>query len=206
MDVGTASALSLYNYQTTLNGNSQGAGSSSASTGSTAPTSGSAQDAAVLQALTSTYASLTTSSNSLLTTPDALSALAGSSALIPLVSGIYSASVANGNASSAFSGLSTSMVTEGGLSATSASILFSSNNASNNASGMDGFSSTAINMNASLALAAYSNYQNGIPSGTLGAAASAAAAKIDTTQTSTVQTAIQAAQSASLTSSLNLFG
>jgi hypothetical protein len=61
-------------------------------------------------------------------------------------------------------------------------------------------------LDASLALASYSNYQNGIPTGTLGSAATAAATSIGSTQPSNIQTAIQSAQSGSLSSVLNLLG
>ena len=88
MNVGAASALALTNYQTTLNSYGQGSASTAASTGSSASTSASAQNSAVLQALANTYTSLTSNSNGILPAPDALSALAGSGALTPLVSGI----------------------------------------------------------------------------------------------------------------------
>jgi hypothetical protein len=61
-------------------------------------------------------------------------------------------------------------------------------------------------MNAAVALASYAYHQAGIPTDTIGAAATTAASSIDPTQPTSVQAAIQAARSSSLTSSLNLFG
>ena len=207
MDIGASSALALHGYQTTLNGYSQGTTSSSASTGSltssannSTSSSNDTQDAAVLQALASTYTSLTTNSNGVLPAPDALSALAGSSSVLgPLVRAIYSESVASGKSDLNQSSLSASAASVGGLNATSASILFAGS-ASN---GLDNISSSAINLNATLALTSYANHQAGI----LNSTATAAAAAIGTgsTQSSDVQKAIQSAQSVSLNSTLNLF-
>ena len=209
MDIGTVSALALASYQAAVSSYGQGSIATSPGTGSSAATSSSGtsspsgtQDAAALQALASVYTNLTTNSNSILPVPDTLSALAGNSgALGSLVSGIYQLSAANGNSKPDLSALSATAATVGGLNATTASILF----AGNSSNGQDGFSALAVNMNSILALASYSDHLNNIPTGSLGAAATAAAASIDPNQPSAVQNAIQAAQSSALTSSLNLF-
>jgi hypothetical protein len=107
--------------------------------------------------------------------------------------------------SSAYASLadsSSSLATLGGLDSSSASTLFSGGSAS----GLLGFSPSAINLSASLALAAYANQQSGIPNGTLGAAVTGATSNLASTQSSIVQAAIQSAQSTVLTSSLNLLG
>jgi len=215
VDIGSASALALYNYQTTLNNYGQGTtssastGSSTASASSSTPSSSSstssandAQDAAVLQALASAYTSLTTNSNGILPAPDALSAAAGTSgALGSLVSGIYSEAAASGKTSLNLSSLSASAASVGGLNSTTASILFSGSTSN----GLDNISPAAINLNATLALVSYSNYQNDIPNSSATVAATSAAAGTDTTQPSDVQNAILSAQSASFNSTLNLF-
>jgi hypothetical protein len=201
MDIGVASAPALSNYQATPISYGQGATSPSASPSSSTSTAGSSQNAAVLQALASTYTSLTTDANGILPAPDALSALAGSSgALGPLVSGIYSASVANGNTSFSLPGLSASAASVGGLNATAASILFSGTSTQ----GSDGPFASAINLNAALALVSYSDSQNGIPNGTLGAAATAASAGLGLAQPTGTPNAVQSAQSSLLTDTLNL--
>jgi hypothetical protein len=158
MQIGSTSAWALYNNPTTPDILGQGGTFSATTTDSTSSLSGSTQDATVLQAINSAYASMADSSSSL--------------------------------------------ATLGGLDSASASTLFSGGSSS----GLLGFSPSAINMSASLALAAYANQQSGIPSGTLGAAATAATSNLDSTQSSIVQAAIQSAQSTVLTSSLNLLG
>jgi peptidoglycan DL-endopeptidase CwlO len=215
VDIGSASALALYNYQTTLNGYNQGAtasattgtstsSSTSPATSSSSPTStaSDAQDAAVLQALASAYTSLTTNSNGILPAPDALSAAAGTSgALGSLVSGIYAEAVASGKTALNLSSLSASAASVGGLNASTASILF----AGNPSNGLDNISSSAINLNATLALASYSNHLKDIPNSSATVAATGAAAGTDSTQPADVQNAILSAQSASFNSTLNLF-
>jgi hypothetical protein len=52
----------------------------------------------------------------------------------------------------------------------------------------------------------YTDHQNGIPDTSIGAAATKAADSIDSTQPSSVPSAIQAAQSASRTGMLDLLG
>jgi len=83
---------------------------------------------------------------------------------------------------------------------TTASILF----AGTGNQGQDGFASAAINMNASLALASYSNQLNHIPTGSLAAAATAAAANINPNNPADIQKAIQSAQTSMFQSTLNL--
>lgn len=66
----------------------------------------------------------------------------------------------------------------------------------------------AIDMNATLALAAYTNRQNGLPTGRTSAELASTQTSNSTTansQTNTVQNAIQAAQASALSSTLNLF-
>lgn len=199
MDIGAASALNLYNYQTALKNAGQSTATNASSVSSSSST---AQSEAVLQALSSVYSG-TSSVSGLFSSTDSLAALAGTSGVLgPLVSGMYSASVASGNTSSTVAGLSASLATVGGLDASSASILFSGQGTSSSS----GYASSAIDLTGTLALAAYANKQNGVPTTTLGAAASKAAASIDSTQPAHVQSAIQAAQSASTTSTLNLLG
>ena len=200
MDIGATSALNLYSYQTALKKSGQSATASSASGASSS--SSTAQSEAVLQALSSVYSGTSTVSG-LFSSTDSLATLAGTSGVLgPLVSGMYSASVASGNTSSTMAGLSASLATVGGLDASSASLLFSGQGTN----GSSGYASSAINLTGTLALAAYANKQNGVPATTLGAAASKAAASIDSTQPANVQSAIQAAQSATTTSTLNLLG
>jgi hypothetical protein len=202
MDIGTTSALGLYNYPTTLNGYGQGTTSASASpnssispSSSSTSSTGSAQDAAVLQALTDTYTSLTTSSNG-------LNALLGSSNVLgPLVSGIYSESAANGQTPPDLTSLAASAASVGGLNSASASILFSGNSKN----GLDNISSSAINLNATVALAAYYNQQNDISNSTATTSAAPAVTGTGSPQSSDVKLALQSAQSALLNSTLNLF-
>jgi hypothetical protein len=201
MNIGTAGALALYSYQTTLNGYGQGSTGGSASTANSpsstsASNPGSAQDAAILKALADTYTSLTTASNGYLPAPEALSALAGSSGVLgPLVNAIYSKASASGSTSLNLSALSASSASVGGLNSAAASTLFSGGGNS----GPGALSSAAVNLNATLALASYSNYLKGVPAGS----ASAAAAN-QSTQPADVQAAIQSAQSTAFTSMLNL--
>jgi hypothetical protein len=203
MDIGAASALNLYAYQTTLQNLSQGTATSTTATSTSSSTnSSSAQNEAVLQTLTAAYSDYATGSSGLLPSTDSLSALAGSSSLASLVSGIYSAAAANGNTNFPITGLSTSLSTMvGGLDSTTASSLLSGVGSG----GLEGLSTSAVSPDAALALAAYSNYENNVPT-TLSVAATAAASSTDSSQPSSVQAAVQAAQSASYTSTLNLLG
>jgi hypothetical protein len=109
------------------------------------------------------------------------------------MSALYSESVASGKTSFDLSALSASAASVGGLDSASASILFSGSS-----SGSGGISSAALNLNATLALASYSNYLNGVPTGTK------AATTTNSTQPTDIQAAIQTAQSTALSSMLNL--
>jgi hypothetical protein len=162
MDLSSASAISSYNYQRALK------------TGS--------QDTAVLQALTQAYASQNTPLPGDTSAPDSLTQLAGASALGPLVSGIYSVSVASGGSASPVHGMAASLTTVGGVNASSAATLLGEDSS--------GFSN--LNVAASEALAAY-RYQQGVL-GSTGNASSATYA----------QQLAQAAQTSSMTTSLNL--
>ncbi len=201
MDVGAASALTLSNYQMALNSYGQGVISSLANAIGTSSATSGPKNTAVLQDISNIYSSLTGDANGGLSAADSLSSSADTNVLSPPESGPDSSSVTSGSAAFTAS-LATSSAMFGGLDSTSASILFGGTGVS----GSDGLSSSAINLNASVALASYTAHQNGIPSGTIGAAASAAAAKIDTTQPATIQNAIQSAQSSLLTNTLNIFG
>ena len=152
MDIGMATALTRYTYQTALGPGGQG------------------QDAAVLQALQSSYSSL------------AGNTLAGS-ALGPLASGLQA--LGGDGGSSDFLALA------GGADARAAASLFSAS------SGLD----AAVGMNGTLALVAYANRQEGLPSGT--ARSAARAANAEPASAAAVQDAIQATQSALATTTLN---
>jgi len=196
MNVGGVSTLVGNGVPTVLTNGNQGSGSALAGTTNAASTAGSAQNAAVLQALTAT-------TNGLLPTPDALSSLAGESGVLAtLVGGIHSASVANGNPSSPFPGLTTGLASVGGIDSASAATLFSGGSSS----GLGGLSAAALNLNASLALASYTNNQAGLPTGNFAVAADAAATSPGSTSPADVQSAIQSAQSSVLTSTMNLLG
>jgi len=186
MEINTAGALSLYTYQSALQ-NAQAAGATPAG----------AQGAAVYQALTSAFAADTSGSSG-----DPLLAAAGSSGLASLVSGIYStAAAAGGGTGAPIASLSSSLATAvGGTNAATASGLLSGLGSD----GLDGITADALNLNTTLALAAYSDTQNGLSSGTLTSLARTAAANIDATQPSSVQAAIQASLTGSFTNTLNL--
>jgi hypothetical protein len=187
MDIGSASALALYSYQTALRSLGQ------TGTGSTEPT----PDAAVLQALVSTYGNTDASAGGLLPASDALSALAGSSALPSLVSGIYDASVGSGLTELPVANLASSLAAVGGLDATTTASLLGSLGSG----GLDGIS--ALSPDATLALTEYANQQNGV-AGNLTQAAEAQAASIDTSREAGVLAAIQSAQAASFAGTMNL--
>lgn len=153
MDIGTATALTRYTYQTAVAPGGQG------------------QDAAVQQALQSGYASL------------AGNPLAGG-ALAPLASGVQALSGDGG--STDFLALA------GGANASAAASIFTAS------SGFD----AAVGMNGTLALTAYANRQEGLPSGTARSAAMASSA--GPASSTAVQDAILAAQSALSATTLNL--
>ena len=187
MDISSAGALSLYGYQAAL----RSLGQTGASSTESVP------DAAVLQALVSAYGNTDTNAGGLLPASDALSALAESSALPSLVSGIYDASAGSGLTELPVANLASTLAAVGGLdAATTAGLLGSLGNG-----GLDGFS--AISPEATLALTEYANQQNGV-AGNLTQAAEAQTASIDTSRQASVQAAIQAAQAASFTGTMNL--
>lgn len=129
MDIGTATALTRYTYQTALAPGGQG------------------QNAAVLQALGSTYDSLGSS------------ALAGGAAALGALAG--------GMASFSAAGVSADFLAlAGGADASAAASLFSAS------SGFD----AALGLNGTLALTAYANRQEGLPAGTARSAALAGSA------------------------------
>jgi hypothetical protein len=182
MDISTAGALSLYNYQTALQGTSTSQTSTS-------------QASAVYQALTSAYADETDFS-----TGDGLTDAAGTSSLASLVGGIYSAAAASGN-TSAIASLSSSLTTAvGGTDASAASSLVSSLGTD----GLQGISPDALSLNSTLALAAYSDAQNGLTSGTLTALATSLSASTDPGDSTSVQSAVQASQASATAGTLNL--
>lgn len=177
MDIGSTSALNKYSYLSTLQGSTSN------------------QNAAVLQALTTAYSN--TSSGSSLLASDSLSSLAGNAATLPsLVSGIYSASSANGTSSNPFSSLSSATAD----ATSSASLL-----ASVTSSDSSGVPNSAISANANLALAAYTYQQSGMPS-TVTAAAKQAVSGLDTTDTAAVQSYVQSIQGSAFKSVMNMLG
>jgi hypothetical protein len=183
MEINTAGALSQYAYQSALQ-NAQAAGATPAG----------AQGAAVYQALTSAFSADGNSSSG-----DPLVDAAGASGLASLVSGIYSAAAAGGG--TPIASLSSALATAvGGTDATTASGLLSGLGTD----GLDGISADALSLNSTLALAAYTDTQNGLAPGTLTSLAQTAAASIDPTQPSSVQAAIQASLSGSSATTLNL--
>jgi hypothetical protein len=185
MEISTASALSGYSYQNAVQ-TAQAAGASQST----------AQSTAVAQALTSAYTFATTSSSG-----DPLADLAGTSGLASLVSGIYSASAASGSTANPIASLATTLTTAvGGTNATTASGILSGLGTD----GLQDMPTQALSLNASLALTAYTDTQNGLPSGTLTQDATAAAASIDPTQPTSVQSAIQGATAGSYANTLNL--
>jgi hypothetical protein len=137
MDIGTASSLSAYTYQSNL----QSGG----------------QSAAVLQALNSAYSN---SSADALSSSDPLAALAGSSTVGPLVSGITALSQATaaaaGTPATSVSGLQTP--TFGGLDSNSATALLASITTAGSTSGLQGFDA-AVGGNSTIAIAAYQAQQ-----------------------------------------------
>jgi hypothetical protein len=166
MGVGATSALSLYNFQGSVA--TYGQGSAPAAQGDPAP-----------------------SSSGGLPGPDEASSPARSS-LDTLAGGALSKSLAGGQTAPNLRGLSASAASVGGMSAATASILL----AGGSGNGLDTLSSSDPNLNATLALASYSNAQNDNPNGTLLDGSILAA---------NAQGGSQAAQAASLNSTLNLF-
>lgn len=136
MDVGSASALSLYTYQSTLKSGGQAS--------------------AVQQALGDAYSSLSASASPKASDP--LAALAGASAIGPLVSAITALGAhASGSSSNAIAGLQSP--TFGGLDANSAAGLLASLGTKSDTSGLQGFTS-AVGSASLLAIQAYQSQQN----------------------------------------------
>jgi len=187
MDVGTASALSLYNYQNAFNLSSQTAANSGTSGTS------SAGNPAVLQALISTYAGMTSASDALLPSSDGLSALAGEGVMATLMGGIYSQSANDGNTTFTLNALTSTL-----NSASNSSLLASLG------SSLEGFSANAVSTNATLALQAYAEQQAGL-SGTLTDDAKAAAQAVNSSNSTDIEAAVQAAQAGILTDTMDLF-
>ena len=192
MDVGAAGALSQYQYQTTLKGLTQAQG-----TGAIPASLRAAQSEAVLQTLTTSLAGTASGANSLLPAADALSSLAGSGALAPLMSGIYQASTASGDASATGSAFSTARASLLAANTSSLAGLFPESNGSP-------FSS-ALGQGTSLAMVAYNAHQEGL-SGTVTAMATRAAAGVDLSSPAGIQNAIQSVQSNLVNSTLNMLG
>ncbi len=134
---------------------------------------GQGQSAAVLQALQGSYANL--AGNAL-----------GGDALASLASGLQAVSGNGGSADF--------LALAGGADARAAASLFSAGSGS----GLD----AALGLNGTLALAAYAQRQEGLPSAT--ARSAALAANAEPASASAVQEAIQAAQSALSATTLNL--
>lgn len=142
------------------------------------------RQAAVLQALTAAYEGASSDLGGLLPAPDALSGLAGSSSLASLMSGIYATALASGKGGTLSS---TFLQAQGGWNASAtASLLATAGSGS-----LAGFSPSSLSLEATLALSAYTDAQ-----GTASAASS---------QPSTVQQILQAAESSRLATTLNLF-
>lgn len=201
MDVGATSALTLSSYQTASSRYGQGVLASLANAINSSSSMSDSKNMAVFQDLSAIYSTLTGSASPSSSTTDSVLTTSTTSGLVPSTGGTSPSSLPNGNATLSAASLAVSAASFGGVDSTSASILFSGSKASTPA----GLASAAINLSASVALASYSAYQSGIPTGTtLGAAATSASAKIDTTQPTDIQTAIQSAQSGLLNSTLSL--
>jgi hypothetical protein len=185
MDISTAGALSLYNYQSTLQ-SAQASGASAAT----------AQSTAVAQALDTAYSNATSYSSG-----DPLADMAGTAGLASLASGIYSASGATGGTANPTLSLTAAMTTAvGSTNAATASGLLSGLDTG----GLQGISAQALDLNTTLAMTAYTVTQDGLPAGNLTQAATSLAASIDPTQPSSVQSAIQAATAGSNSNTVNL--
>ena len=146
MDIGSTTATSLYNYQTTLKS--------------------SGQSSAVIQALGQAYTAVEAATGP--SSSDPLAGLAGASAVGSLLSGLTTLSQAQsssdggsdsgstGSTTSALSGLQAN--TYGGLDSNSATALLASLNTSSSSSGLQGFSA-AVDSKGTLAVAAYQAQQ-----------------------------------------------
>jgi hypothetical protein len=169
MDIGSATAASQYSYQTTLQS--------------------SGQNAAVQQALATTYTAVEAATGP--SSSDPLAGLAGASAVSSLVSGIntmnQASQAASGTQSNTIAGLQSA--TFGGLDSTSATSLLASLNASSSNSGLQGFGA-AVAGATTLAIAAY-QAQQAYPTTTPAAQTSPSSTPTTTvTDTSTQPTAV----------------
>ena len=164
----SAISATQYSYQTTL--------------------AGSGQQAAVLQALAGTYAATAAATSP--SSDDPLAAVAGASAVGPLVSGITALTHGQGVQGTAYA------ATFGGLDTTSAtSLLASLGSGADAGSGLQGFGA-GLNANATLAATAYQAQTTN---------ASAATGTTGTTAATGADAAnLQAAQAAAATGVLNL--
>jgi hypothetical protein len=180
MDIGSASAISSYNYQTAVQGGTQ------------------AQ--AVLQALTQAYSSSSADSGG----ADPLAALVGNANLGPLVSAIYTeAQAANPAAgTSGITGLASSQ-TFGGVDPSSATSLLASLG-SPSSSGLNGFDA-ALGASSYLALASYQSSQNAAAAAASTPAAPPAGSD-STTMNAYIQQVLGASQAATAAATFNLLG
>jgi hypothetical protein len=178
MDIGSASAISSYNYQTSVQGGTQAK--------------------AVLQALTQAYASASTGNSG----TDPLSALVGNANLGPLVSAIYTQAQAV-NPTSALSGLASASQTFGGVDPSSATSLLASLGSSSS-SGLNGFEA-ALGSSSYLALASYQSSQNAA-SAAASAPAVPPAGSDAATMNTYIQQVLGASQAATASATFNLLG
>lgn len=106
MDVGAATALTLYNYQSALKNAGQ------------ATAQGGAGGSAIVQALASVSSTIGSNASG-----GALANLAGSSALAPLMGGLYAATLANGGTSLSLGSGTSPQAASGGLNGYSSASL-----------------------------------------------------------------------------------
>jgi hypothetical protein len=162
-----------------------------ASSATTFPALGTTQDSAALQALSATLSSRPP----LYDSRGALNTAAASQYFSDLTSSLTSLTSGGGNSALSSTDPYTSLTTQGGLTSSSASLLFGNNSAN----GSSAFPSSVLNLNASMALASY-KYQQSLSSSAAGAASTSS------TPTSTIQAAIASAQDSVSSSMFNLIG
>ena len=181
MAIGAIGTQPLFSYQTALSG--LGAANPAPTS---ADTQSGVQSSAIAEALTSAYSTLASAPSGFL----------GASGVLPsLASGLYDLSAASGGTPPSISGLTSAFATSG-LGIPTAS-LFSSGKTATGSAGL----LAAVNLDATMALAAYSYRASTNPQGASSPAAGTVAA-----QPTTVQSAIQAALAATTSSTLSLFG
>lgn len=177
MDIGAASAISSYSYQTNVQSGTQGQ--------------------AVLRALTQAYTSASSANSGL----DPITAMVGTANLRPLVSAIYTqakATQTGGSDTNAIPGLAPSQ-TYGGLEASSANSLLAT--LASGSSSLSGFEA-ALGASSSLALTAYQSRQT---AGTALPAPPPAGAD-STTQAAYIQQVLLASQTNTNAATFNLLG